>query len=508
MTTYQEKQSWERWTRWGQLGNPSSHWTIGLANQWFGLAIVLFTLFHFVLASRLPLSEDEIYFWSWSRRLSLSYFDHPPMVAYFIRLSTAVLGNGPGGIRFFAVVGSSLVLWLVGRLCGRKDVVGFLLFSPVFFFGAALMTPDIPLLIFWTLYMLWFIACNQKLSQWGDDPVTRVYQKMPVGYWYWILGGVLLGLGVLSKYTMVIATPCVLFALISKYRLKGWLRGFLVHLVVGSIVSSGILIYNVRYGFAPFKFQLGRNVLAGAGDLKYNLLSFFGSQILLVGLLPLVCLPAILFRWKEWPRDPKLHACVYFFLVPFLFFVAESFQTFLEANWALIAYVGFWPLAQEILPHGVFRRVSTRSVLILFCLPLVATLLMAIHLVSPLKFIAPDRDRVRRISAQNLTLKRAANEIRHFVPTPVVYGSSYAITSSLEHNGIPALQLHPYNRPSEYTLRPTAPCGFSEVLLLVTLESDPPSALDCFPHSSVLAKYPLLVRGADVGGFELRRYWR
>src|SRR5262249_27935614 len=45
------------------------------------------------------LVPDEAYYWVWSRHLALSYFDHPPMVAYLIRASTAILGDTELAVR-------------------------------------------------------------------------------------------------------------------------------------------------------------------------------------------------------------------------------------------------------------------------------------------------------------------------------------------------------------------------------------------------------------------------
>ena len=54
-----------------------------------------------LLAVLVPPFDDEIYYWCWSQELRLSYYDHPGMVAYMIRASTAALGvvSSPSGYR-------------------------------------------------------------------------------------------------------------------------------------------------------------------------------------------------------------------------------------------------------------------------------------------------------------------------------------------------------------------------------------------------------------------------
>ena len=53
-------------------------------------------LFKLAVARCFPLIGDEAYYWLWSRRPALGYFDHPPMVAWLITLSTAVLPGEAG----------------------------------------------------------------------------------------------------------------------------------------------------------------------------------------------------------------------------------------------------------------------------------------------------------------------------------------------------------------------------------------------------------------------------
>ena len=50
--------------------------------------VAVLALWRLYLSGQLQLHPDEAYYWLWSRRLDLSYFDHPPMVAYFIWLTT------------------------------------------------------------------------------------------------------------------------------------------------------------------------------------------------------------------------------------------------------------------------------------------------------------------------------------------------------------------------------------------------------------------------------------
>ena len=65
------------------------------APDWRGViaAIVAMTAMRLVYAHALDLRTDEAYYWTWSKENVLSFLDHPPMVAWFIRFGTAVLGD-------------------------------------------------------------------------------------------------------------------------------------------------------------------------------------------------------------------------------------------------------------------------------------------------------------------------------------------------------------------------------------------------------------------------------
>ena len=60
-----------------------------------GLTLVL----RFLAMIRVPLIPEEAYYWLYSaQRPNLSYYDHPPMVAWIIRLGTILFGDTPIGV--------------------------------------------------------------------------------------------------------------------------------------------------------------------------------------------------------------------------------------------------------------------------------------------------------------------------------------------------------------------------------------------------------------------------
>ena len=50
--------------------------------------ITVATLIRFIIALSIDLGNDEVYYITYAKQLQWNYFDHPPLVALLIRLST------------------------------------------------------------------------------------------------------------------------------------------------------------------------------------------------------------------------------------------------------------------------------------------------------------------------------------------------------------------------------------------------------------------------------------
>ena len=63
-----------------------------------------------------PIIDDEAYYWMWSQRFSFGYFDHPPMIAIWIKLSDFLLNNEIGA-RFFTVLFNTIAAYFYCTHC-------------------------------------------------------------------------------------------------------------------------------------------------------------------------------------------------------------------------------------------------------------------------------------------------------------------------------------------------------------------------------------------------------
>ena len=154
-------------------------------------AIGALTILRLWAASHVGLVPDEAYYWLWSRTPDFGYADHPPMIAWWIWLSTRVLGDSALGIRALSVLSAlmtSIAVYGIGTQLWNRAVAlrAVLWFNATILVGvgAILSTPDAPSTMFWAL------------AVWALSAIFRTQRS-----WLWIVVGVFAGLGCVSKYT-------------------------------------------------------------------------------------------------------------------------------------------------------------------------------------------------------------------------------------------------------------------------------------------------------------------
>ena len=163
------------------------------------VCIGLFTLVRLVYVNFFLLTPDEANYWQWARHLAWGYHDQAPMIAWTIRLATIVLGNTELAVRLpsaAAMTLSSVYLLLLARhwFGARVAWHTVLISQSVFIFnvGGLMATADGLQGAAWVgaTYHAARALENGSWRQWGSS-----------GIWF--------GLGLLSKYTVVLFLPCI-----------------------------------------------------------------------------------------------------------------------------------------------------------------------------------------------------------------------------------------------------------------------------------------------------------
>ena len=240
--------------------------------------LIVTSLLRLCMLPMVELSADEAYYWDWSRHLALGYYDQGPLIAYLIRLTTAIFGANEFGVRFgvwAASVGTLICVYILTRRFA-SSMAGFLsvlllALTPLVTAGSLVATYDPPLVFFWALSL---IALERALFSMDPGVQNRA----------WMLAGLVSGLGLLSKHTMLLIVPCLLLFLALSPTHRRWLRrpqpyfAFLITLGL----YSGALWWNAKHHwwtFGHLLFLAGKN----SGTPLSRLGSLLGSQALLLG---------------------------------------------------------------------------------------------------------------------------------------------------------------------------------------------------------------------------------
>ncbi|MBN9518987.1 glycosyltransferase family 39 protein, partial [bacterium] len=349
-----------------------------------------------------------------------------------------------------------------------------------------------PLLMFWALYLLWLVKVHEALDG----------ESVPV--WLWLVGGVVLGCGILGKYTTGLAVIGGFLTFVAAGNWRRWVVGYAGHLAVAFVVTLPILLHNVRHDFQPLLYQW-KHSMSSPEPGVVPFLGFVGVQILLFGTVPFVVFVWSLRNRRELLAHPRLRACAGLFVFPFAFFLYKATRGPLEGNWALACYIAVWPLAavwyDRLRAGGFWRRVTPLT----FAVPAAAVLFLAVHLVRPLPVLSPQADRVTRQISKMAVARELADTLKGRAEP--VFVASYQWAALLRFHGIDAHQIDGVTRPSHFTQTPETLAGRARVLVFAD-EHIPDEHVRGFDPPRQVAMFPLVVRGELVGGYWLLEYAR
>mgnify|MGYP006281463963 CR=1 FL=1 len=313
--------------------NPTSRHTTE-ATPWFGsdrgfwIVCFLALLWKSWAAASLGLIFDECYYWVWSLHPQACYFDHPPLVAWVIAGGRALLRHTEAAVRLGAIL-SGLLLALAGRalateLFGRSagNRAGILLtLAPVFAGNSFLMTPDTLLAPAWAFALLFAWRGLQGSSAW------------------WIASGAAAGIGLLSKYTMVLFFAGLgLLWVVSPGKRGRMFWGGLVAAVTALIFFSPVLWWNATHGWSSFAHQIHHGFRNEQRVLIH--LDFLADYALFLVVLVSPVLGLLCFRSAATRlADERFRFLGAFFWTVILFFGYAAAKAHVEANWPMMAFV-------------------------------------------------------------------------------------------------------------------------------------------------------------------------
>ena len=252
-------------------------------------------------------------------------------------------GSGPGpslagqtalGVRLLGPVAAALASWMLfdaaralfpGTRAGLAAVM-LLNASLLLGVGTVIMTPDLPLLFFWTA-AFWAMA---RLASGGG------------GAW-WLAAGLFGGLALDSKYTALFLWIGVGSWALLVPAVRPWLRRWQpwAACAIGLSLFAPVLAWNAAHGWAGFVRQGGRVEDWRPARAAGFLAELVGGQIgLATPLVWALCMAglavAVRRAWRS--RDPAWSLLAALSLPPVLVFLQHAFGDRVQGNWPAIIY--------------------------------------------------------------------------------------------------------------------------------------------------------------------------
>lgn len=247
------------------------------------LLAALKLLLHLLTGWQYGFHRDELYYLAGGLRPAWGYVDHPPLTPILARLAFELFGLSLSGLRLFpALAGAAIVVLtglLVRRLGGsvRAELLAMIaiLLAPLYL-GANTLFQTVSFDQLWwvaTLYLLVTLAAGA--------PARR-----------WLLVGVVLGLGVLTKYTILLLIAGIVIGLVAT-PLRAHLRTpwpWLGAVLTGLIALPNVL-WQIANGFPTLTFIRNNSAAVAAEQTRLDVLI---GQVMLAG--P-VALPLVIAGW-------------------------------------------------------------------------------------------------------------------------------------------------------------------------------------------------------------------
>ena len=284
---------------------------------------------------------DEAQYWLWSKELSLGYYSKPPLLPWVISFFTSIFGSGFVIIKlipsFFYLISSFLIYHLSLRLFNNSGLalccaITFLLL-PAATLSSYIVSTDVPLIFFWILSLIQLINIEKKQTNLN-----------------FLLLGIFVGLGFLSKYAAIYFFLCLFVLLIvSSYHRNFFLKSLIrfLFLILGFVV---VVLPNIIWNFNNNWITIGHTSdNASLGNLSLNFsgaLEFAASQIIMIG--PILFFAGFALVLKGFKIDRNISFLLCFSLPVLILMVIQSFLVKANANWAAVSLIALSILLTNI----------------------------------------------------------------------------------------------------------------------------------------------------------------
>ncbi|MGK6351237.1 ArnT family glycosyltransferase [Parapedobacter sp. DT-150] len=292
--------------------------------------LLAWLLINLVQAGFSELHYDEAYYWVFSRFLDWGYYDHPPMVALFIKVGSSVMHSELGTrlVTVFTNVAAIGILWKIAKHYAYDAKLFVLLYSSMLILHvySFITTPDSPLFFFTALF---YYVLHRYLK---EDRLK-----------YAVILALIAACMLYSKYHAVLV---FLFTVLAHWPLlkrpSFWLTAGLA-----AVLFLPHILWQVNNDYPSIAYHLFDRT-ARAYRLSFTT-DFILGQVLIAG--PVTGIFLYYYVYKQPTTDTFFRILKFNCFGFLLFFLLSSFNSRVEAHWTLLAFIPFFLLVYAYLAH-------------------------------------------------------------------------------------------------------------------------------------------------------------
>jgi len=372
------------------------------------------------------LLADEAYYWQYSQHLAWGYFDHPPMVALFIKIGYGIFQNELG-VRLLFVLSSAITIWIWQILIKPKNqVLFYTTISSIAILHAIgfIASTDGPLLLFTSLFLLVY-----KRFLANSNIITSLLLAATVACLLFTKyhGILIIGLTVLSNLKL----------------LKSFY--FWTTAVVSCILLLPHIVWQINAGYPSIQYHIFER-----SQSLYNIgftLEYIAIQLIVLG--PIIGL-IFFYAFKKFVSQNSFEKTLkWCFWGGYLFFLLMTFKGKTEAYWTIFIVV---PALCFAYPHiessAKFSRVVRRQFPWVIAFILIARVFLVYNF---LPFNRVTQDVIKKFHHKKTTALAIAKVVGE---NPVAFMNSYQKASLLTfYTDIPSFSLNNVQgRKNQYDL--------------------------------------------------------
>jgi 4-amino-4-deoxy-L-arabinose transferase-like glycosyltransferase len=335
-----------------------------------GLSFTLFLYLMLIAAfSGYGYFIDELYYIACSNRLAFGYVDHPPLSIALLALSRWLFGDSLLAVRLLPSLAAAGTVFLTGMMArrlggnGMAAIIAALatIAAPVYLVMGSFYSMNVFEILIWTGILLLFIKLVQE-----EQPK------------YWLAIGLLMGLGLEMKHTMILYSLAVgAGLLLTSSRRFLWSKWLLAGMVVCVALIVPNLVWQFANGFPSAEFyrnaMVNKNIPTGPTKVVLQQILFINPLALPLWLAGLAyCL------FSREAKTYRFFGWTFLVLLAVMILTQSSRPDRIASMYTILFALGGVAIARISIP--IVRRLVVPAAVII----LVAGIVLAAPIASPL----------------------------------------------------------------------------------------------------------------------------